>query len=130
MITYQYRKLAVTFLLFGIFGLAGCGTTKIANNTTATLLTGYPLIAYITHTDNTSPAADTLSTIADITVEPHSVIKLYDVVDTLLPYTVTADGMGHFILEIGDDALSGSVVFITATAPFKLESQPVAIFIP
>lgn len=89
-----------------------------AMQTTAPTVTKIELIA------NPSGTTDVIRSVSSTTfaVEPNSLIKIYDGMGFLTGYSTTADSMGNFNLNIGDNSVV-EPVFLTATAPSKSESS-------
>lgn len=119
-ITKQVKWLGLAALL--VCAVWGCGTTRSVANMGPVMTTAYIDNAKVTFVDNISPAQDDIQTTTSNVVEAGSVIKVYDYNDQYLTQ-VTATGSGTFSINFGDNiVVTGNLVYITATAPGKLES--------
>lgn len=124
----QNLTLALGVLLLGVF-LAGCGTMgqQTGGGSAAVQVTSAPTVSNIVYIDYPTPTHDYLKSIFQQTVKPGSSVKVFnDPGLTSLYGQQTADSLGMFFIDLGDNVAANDTVYLVVTEPGKQASPAVA----
>ena len=124
----QNLTLALGVLLLGVF-LAGCGTMgqQTGGGSAAVQVTSAPSAGNIVYIDYSSPAHDYLKSVFQQTVKPASNVKVFNNAGlTSLVAQQTADSLGMFMVDLGDNVAANDTVYLVVTEPGKQASPAVA----
>ena len=124
----QKSILVLGTLLLAVF-LSGCGTMgqQTTGGTGAVQATSVPSSGTVIYVDYPSPAHDNLKSIFQQTVKPGSTVQVYNNAGlTSLIGQQTANYLGMFIIDLGDNVAANDTVYLVVTESGKQPSPAIA----